>query len=92
MFNFGLFDLKYVKLETRLIKQQMKTVVMVDQKPEEVRSKTLVPPSNVANNQWVQNVWQDRSIQEKKQMEKKEQDAKSESMRPDAIRLLPPYP
>ena len=36
-------------------KQKVKTVVVVDQKPEEVQMKTCVPPSNVINNKWIHN-------------------------------------
>ena len=36
VFDFGSFDPKYVKIETRRIKQQMKIVVTVDGKPKGV--------------------------------------------------------
>ena len=60
MFDFGPFDLKYVKIETGSVKQQMKIVVIVNGSLQGVMSKTGVPPSNVASNQWVQNMQQDR--------------------------------
>ncbi|MED6225064.1 hypothetical protein PIB30_090219 [Stylosanthes scabra] len=37
------------------VPQEMRTVVMVDGKPQGFSSKTRVPPSNVSHNKWVQN-------------------------------------
>ena len=54
MFDFRPFDLSYLKpFEVHLVKQKMKTVVMVNGMLEGMHVKTRVPPVNVANNRWM---------------------------------------
>ena len=59
-FNLRLFDPKFMKVEAGHVKQQMKIVVMVEGTLDRVTSKTRIPPSKFANNQWIQNVQRER--------------------------------